>query len=221
MSFFSTIKELASDMKEISKKSGMDFIVDYVEGERYKDFSFKDLLNELYNGGVSKGLYHYASYLVLMRDYYFYDPYIEKKINAGIAYELDKAHRYYTKNFSMKLQREFKEIFSKYEKEKLIEIVKKYEQTSSGIYKSGESTFYFTYAKGKKKLINHYSCMAAIELLRENYDIEVEIIDLSDENDNDIRAIKNKERMEKAKQTALLVAASVINKYSDGSDNEE
>lgn len=222
MGFFDTLKEIASDVKEISKKTTADYIVEYIENGRYDNYSFNQLLGELYGSGVGKGFYKYASYIVLMQKYSFYDPYIKKKIKVGVyGYGIDKNHRYYIENIERKLEEKYKKLLADYDFEELSNLVEQYEKNSTDYFRCNESTYYFTYAKDKDKLVNHYSCVAAANLIEEKSGVAVEYSDLSDENDDDIRAKKNKERMEKAGKVALKAAATIVDRYAPADEEGE
>ena len=206
------VKDIHKDMKEFNKKTDMEHVLDIADRFRSENRPKDELLRQLYEAKFTEAWERYASCIILMEDYYFYDPYYMKKLRSEF-WKLRKDDEYNLKNIDERLILQFEKSFAEYTKEELEAIVDSYISATIMEYQFKDSVYYYTIEGNKETLSNHYACFAAINILNEKYDTQVIFDDLSDSNDDDLREKRYKERVEKITNVALKTVIAVGNKY--------
>lgn len=227
MGFFDTLKivgnglkEVHDDMKDTWKKTALEYMYEYIEGDRFKNYTFHELIEFVYEGKMSEEIARYAACVILMKKFYFYDPYITKLLTRSI-WKLKSDDIYYFKNVRNELITNYKEQLQQYQQNELENIVKIYRSQRVCTYEFKESTYYFTYPMDEKKMANHYAFFAASEILLDKYNLEIDFDDLSEDNDADIREKRYNDRLKKAGQIAVGVISEIGKQYFADEDKKE
>lgn len=192
----------------------MDMVVEILEEKKsFEHTTFKEILDRIYAQNYwTKGIEAYAAYVYMMINFKFYDPHICKELR-GCIWKMGKDDKYNSNNVERELITKYRVLFEEYKLEQLKEIWSKYLEQDPAMYIYKDSKFYFTYAHKDNELSNHYAYVATIELMKDKYGMSVEALDLGSYNNDDFKAIREKEMINLTGKFLLKSSIKALEKY--------